>query len=538
VLVTAQEILVDRARYPTERIGERSWRFRPLGLGFANLGGLLMSCGLPYDSDAGRALGAGVAALMAGAAYRQSARLAALRGPFAAWEDNAEPMTAVVAAHAAAAAAIDGDLLPEPLRAEVLAVWDEARRLGKTHGFRNAQATCLAPTGTIALLMDCDTTGVEPELALVKHKQLVGGGSLRIVNRSLPQALRSLGYDETEAGALLQWVEQRGTLEGAPELDPQHLPVFDCALPAQAGGRQIAPRGHLRMLAALQPLISGGISKTINLPHEATVEAIEEVLLDGWRLGLKAVSVYRDGCKGSQPMTSGPATERVTAREGATALAATAAGEGEGGTAGGPLVGASGSTLAVRPPRRRLPDERRSLTHKFSIQGHEGYVTAGLYEDGQPGEIFLVMAKEGSTISGLMDALATAVSIALQYGVPLRALVEKFSHTRFEPSGMTRNPAIPYAKSITDYLFRWLGAKFLPASEHAALGIVERGGTNAPAAGHGEPAPSSAASDAGGGAALALHQQDAPPCHVCGALMTRSGTCYRCDSCGATSGCG
>ena len=508
VLITAQEILVDRAGYPTPEIAETSRRFRPLGLGFANLGGLLMSCGLAYDSEPARVLAGGIAALMTGAAYRQSARLAAVRGPFEAHAANAEPVTAVLEAHRAAAWALDPGL-PQRLRAAALAAWDEAVELGRADGLRNAQVTCLAPTGTIALMMDCDTTGVEPELALVKRKQLVGGGSLRIVNRALPLALASLGYGEAEARVLVDHAEAHGTLEGAPGLDPAHLAVFDTALPASPGGRRIAPRGHLRMLAALQPLVSGGISKTVNLPREATVEAVEEVLLDGWRLGLKSLTVYRDGCKASQPVT-------VRRQEPEAPAAAEASRE--------------AAPLAERPARRRLPDERRALTHKFSIQGHEGYVTVGLYEDGQPGEIFLVMAKEGSTISGLMDALATAVSMALQYGVPLSALVEKFSHTRFEPSGFTRNPEIPFARSLTDYLFRWLGSRFLPPSERAALGVIDRGAA--------EPGALSAAAAPSGASAFALDQRDAPACHVCGTLMTRSGTCYRCDNCGATTGCG
>jgi ribonucleoside-diphosphate reductase alpha chain len=375
---------------------------------------------------------------------------------------------------------------------------------------------------------------VEPELALVKHKQLVGGGSLRIVNRALQLALASLGYGEAEAQALVGHAEAHGSLEGAPGFDPAHLPVFDCALPAGPAGRRIAPRGHLRMLAALQPLISGGISKTINLPSEATVEAIEEVLLDGWRLGLKSVTVYRDGCKGSQPVTTWREEPKSARDPGARDQGARDQG-GRAATAAPPA--AAPAVGPARPARRRLPDERRALTHKFSIQGHEGYVTAGLYDDGQPGEIFLVMAKEGSTISGLMDALATAVSMALQYGVPLSALVEKFSHTRFEPSGFTKNPEIPFAKSLTDYLFRWLGSRFLPPAERAALGVIERGGADRngverngdlhPPAG---PAPPPAS-------AFALDQRDAPACHVCGTLMTRSGTCYRCGNCGSTSGC-
>jgi ribonucleoside-diphosphate reductase alpha chain len=380
------------------------------------------------------------------------------------------------------------------------------------HGFRNAQVTCLAPTGTIAFMMDCDTTGVEPELALVKHKQLVGGGSLRIANRTVPPALLSLGYDDCESAAVLAWLEEHGTVEGAPGLAAAHLPVFDGALPAAPGGRCIAPRGHLLMLAALQPLVSGAISKTINVPHDTTVEAIEGIFLDAWRLGLKAVAVYRDGCKRSQPVQAGVARARP-GREPA---------------AGAPTVTAE----PLRPVRRRLPDERRAITHKLSIQGHEGYLTVGLYDDGRPGEIFLVMAKEGSTVSGLMDAVATAVSIALQHGVPLATQVEKLSHTRYEPSGFTRHRAIPYAKSLTDYVFRWLGWKFLPAAQRQALGIVE-GGDDEGGAISGQAA---AAVVAAAPATPAF--DDAPACSTCGTLMTRNGSCYRCGNCGATSGCG
>ncbi len=526
LLVTAQDVLVDRASYPTARIGELSRRYRPLGLGFANLGGLLMASGRPYDSEPGRALAAAVTALMTGAAYRQSARLAAARGPFAAYRDNATAMKAVLAAHREAAAAIDSRTLPPGLHEAALAAWDEALALGAAHGFRNAQATCLAPTGTIAFMMDCDTTGVEPELALAKTKQLVGGGSLRIVNRTVPLALASLGYEEREAATLLAWLEERGTVEGAPGLDPAHLPVFDSALPASPGGRRIAPRGHLLMLAALQPLVSGAISKTINVPHDTSVEAIEAIFLDAWRLGLKAVTVYRDGCKQSQPVRAGrerPAA-RATLPTVATPGAAAPAPAAPSPAASSPAFPALVAQPAATPTRRRLPDERRAITHKFSVQGHEGYVTAGLYDDGEPGEIFLVMAKEGSTVSGLMDAVATTVSIALQHGVPLATLVEKLAHTRYEPSGFTRHPAIPYAKSLTDYVFRWLGWKFLPASQRQALGLIEGGGES------GAAPPMLAAP--------LPFPDDAPACPACGTMMTRSGSCYRCGNCGATSGCG
>jgi len=509
VMLTAQEVLVGHARYPTPRIAAQSHRYRPLGLGFANLGGLLMASGLPYDSDAGRATASAVTALMTAAAYRQSARLAATHGAFAGYASDAAAMQGVLAAHRDATVSIDvaACAAAGPVRDAALAAWDEALALGAEHGFRNAQVTCLAPTGTIAFMMDCDTTGVEPELLLVKRKQLVGGGTLRIVNRTVPLALAALGHDEESAAAVLAWLEERGTLEDAPELRREHLAVFDCALPASPDGRRIAPRGHLLMLAALQPLISGAISKTINVPRTTTVEDVETIFLEAWRLGLKAVTVYRDGCKQTQPVMAVKST--------ATAVV--------------PVPPAQPSAT-----RRRLPDERRSITHKFSIGGHEGYLTVGLYEDGAPGEIFLVMAKEGSTISGLMDAVATAISIALQHGVPLATLVDKLAHTRYEPSGITRHAAIPFAKSLTDYVFRWLGWKFLPAEQRAALGLHEEDADPLALA----DAPRTTASAPGVTAnGSAASQVDAPACHVCGTIMSRSGSCYRCGNCGATSGC-
>jgi len=503
VMISAQELIVDFAGYPTPKIAENSHRFRPLGLGYANLGALLMSRGLPYDSDEGRALAAAVTALMTGAAYRRSAEIAAEIGPFEGFAANREPMLEVIAKHRRALGEVDGALAPTEILETARREWDEALELGRSHGFRNSQATVLAPTGTIAFMMDCATTGIEPDVALVKYKQLVGGGRIKIVNRTVERALAALGYDEETAARILGHVETHDTIEGAPDLAPEHLPVFDCAFAPLGGERSIAARGHLEMLGAAQPFLSGAISKTVNMPAETTPEEIGEAFVEAWKLGLKAVAIYRDGCKGSQPLTTSAGSEA-----------------------------ALGVDLANA--RRRLPDERQAVTHKFSINEHEGYITVGLYENGQPGEIFLVMAKEGSTISGLMDAFATSISIALQYGVPLQTLVDKFSHTRFEPSGFTRNPQIPIAKSITDYIFRWLASKFLDPDQQAAAGVIlERPENGDPPAGSKADVPAEMP------APTALsHLQDSPSCHVCGWIMVRNGTCYKCLNCGTTSGCG
>jgi len=491
VIFTAQEILVDRASYPTTAVRDRSRRYRPLGLGYANLGGLLMANALPYDSDEGRAVAAAVTALLTGAAYRQSARLAATKGPFEAFAANRGSMLDVMERHRRALDDIEVSPRVETVRAAAVEAWTDVLSLGALHGLRNSQASVLAPTGTIAFMMDCDTTGVEPEIALVKHKRLVGGGVISTVNRLVPRALERLGYGPTEIGLVLESLEERGTVEGAPGLADEHLAVFDCAFRSGDGSRSIGWSGHLAMMGAVQPFISGAISKTVNVVHETTVGEIREVYLDAWRMGLKALAVYRDGCKGSQPLST--------------------------------TLESSPSELDDSARRRRLPDERQALTHKFSIADHEGYITVGLYEDGQPGEIFLVMAKEGSTISGLMDAFATAISIALQYGVPLPALVEKFSHTRFEPCGFTRNREVPYAKSVTDYIFRWLASKFLDAEASRAAGVIM---------------PEEAAAGNGASELIGLRdQQDAPPCRICGAIMVRSGSCYRCLECGDSSGC-
>jgi ribonucleoside-diphosphate reductase alpha chain len=387
---------------------------------------------------------------------------------------------------------------------EVHRTWDEAYTLGVQHGYRNSQVTVLAPTGTIGFMMDCDTTGIEPDIALVKYKKLVGGGVIKIVNQSLPGVLRKLGYSDAQLREILAYVDEREMIEGAPHVREEHLPIFDCAFPPAGGERSIHALGHIKMMAAVQPFLSGAISKTVNMPHDATPEDIADAYLEAWRLGLKAIAVYRDGCKRSQPLS----TKR---EEGGSGLEAPAA--------------------EPRPARRKLPDERRAITHKFSIAGHEGYITVGMYDDGKPGEIFLVMAKEGSTISGLMDAFATAISMALQYGMPLEALVEKFSHVRFEPSGFTKNPEIPYAKSITDYIFRWLASKFLSAEHQQAVGVQSLEG------GKGAAPFAPAVNRPTGSAAAFKAQADAPPCHYCGSIMTRNGSCYRCANCGSTSGC-
>ncbi|MCS6915887.1 MAG: vitamin B12-dependent ribonucleotide reductase [Myxococcales bacterium] len=557
ITILAQEIIVDNARYPTERIEKNSHAFRPLGLGYANLGALLMSRGLPYDSDAGRAYAAAVTALMGGHAYAMSARIARdVTGPFAGYPANREPFLQVMARHRRHVDLIDAALVPHDLLEAARQSWDEALRIGREHGFRNAQATVLAPTGTISFMMDCDTTGIEPDIALVKYKQLVGGGMLKIVNNTIGEALTRLGYDAAQREAIIEYINEHETIEGAPGLRPEHLPVFDCAFRPQHGTRSIAPMGHVKMMAAVQPFLSGAISKTVNLPNDATVEDIENVYMEAWRLGLKAIAVYRDGCKRSQPLSTSKGNKKAAAVENtqppdSLPPALQALLQGAQGMSIEQLlqhvaqqVNPKGPPVAVR---RKLPDERRSLTHKFSVAGHQGYIHVGMYEDGAPGEIFIRMAKEGSTISGLMDAFATAVSLALQHGVPLRLLIDKFTHTRFEPSGWTGNPEIPRASSIMDYIFRWLQLKFLPEERQGeqldlALPIPEE----APREVRPEesspivlPSPRPAPKpQANGHAPTAWRPEtDAPTCHECGTIMVRSGACHKCLNCGATSGC-
>ncbi|MDD2942606.1 MAG: vitamin B12-dependent ribonucleotide reductase [bacterium] len=533
IFITAQDIVVDNASYPTEKIGANARAFRQLGLGFANLGAMLMTKGLAYDSDAGRDWAATMMSLISGEAYLMSSRLAEEVGPFGGFKLNREPMLKVIGMHTDASKKLSKQFVTETLVEESQAIWMAALERGREHGMRNSQATVLAPTGTIAFLMDCDTTGIEPDVALVKYKKLVGGGMLKIVNNSVPRALRALGYNQSDIDTLIKHIDETDTIEGCPVLKEEHLSIFDCAFPAANGQRSIQYMGHVKMMAACQPFVSGAISKTVNMPHESTAEEIYDTYLEGWKLGLKAIAIYRDGSKRSQPLsTSKDEGDKKQVAEEVTA----------------------------RPARRYLPDERQAVTHKFNVGGHEGYLTVGLYEDGTPGEIFLVMAKEGSTLSGVMDAYATSISLALQHGVPLSTLVKKFSHMRFEPSGFTTNQQIPFAKSILDYIFRWLGTKFLPVEEQIAIGIksaeypaVES--SSAPAAKTGAPIKSAStngnghhtASAGGSGSAitdsslqaLPYVSDDAPPCSACGSsLMVRQGACYRCLNCGAQGGCG
>jgi ribonucleoside-diphosphate reductase alpha chain len=523
-VITAQEILVDNASYPTVAIDQNSHDYRPLGLGYANLGVLLMDRGLPYDSEGGRAYAAAVTSLMHGEATAQSARIASAMGPFAGYAKNAEPMLRVVDKHRQHARMIDSTLVPQELLRSAVSVWDEAYGLGVQSGYRNSQVTVLAPTGTIGFMMDCDTTGIEPDIALVKYKKLVGGGVMKIVNQSVPGTLKRLGYSGGQVEDVIKYIDEKETIEGAPHLKAEHLAVFDCAFPPANGKRSIHYMGHIKMMAAVQPFLSGAISKTVNMPSDASPEDITHAYTEAWRLGLKAIAVYRDGCKRSQPLSTSKDDKALTTTQ---------------------IAAAAAASLEPRPARRKLPDERHALTHKFSIAGHEGYITVGMYEDGKPGEIFLVMAKEGSTISGLMDAFATSISMALQYGVPLEALVDKFSHVRFEPSGFTKNPEIGYAKSITDYIFRWLATKFLSSEQAEAHGVhgndntaVEpRKGPVTPRSTSGSGGTSTTTTSTAGSGVTYRSQADAPSCHYCGSIMTRNGACYRCANCGSTSGC-
>ena len=543
--ILGQEIVVDFADYPTSQIERNSHLYRPLGLGYANLGALLMSFGLPYDSDKGRNLAAALTSLMCGEAYRMSAEIASAKGAFAHFEANRKPFLDVIEMHRDAAYAVPPSGVPKGLMKAARRSWDEALELGSEHGYKNGQVTVLAPTGTIAFMMDCDTTGVEPDIALVKYKKLVGGGFLKIVNNTVPMALAKLGYSPKKVDAIIDYINDRETIEGAPELKDEHLPVFDCAFRAQNGVRSIDWMGHIRMMGAVQPFLSGAISKTVNLPEDASVDNIMEAYKEGWKLGLKALAVYRDGSKRTQPLNAGRDIEKVKHEAGSI----------------GNLV----ELDQYRPRRRKLEDERHAFTHKFSIAGHEGYLTTGLYSDGQPGEIFLKMAKEGSTVSGLMDTIATMTSIALQYGVPLKALVDKFSHTRFEPSGFTNNRQIPIAKSVMDYVFRYLGNRYLevedlpvPVDEDDGMGttaLVSSGDAVESSADSGSPAvptplraagavaggsgnaTSSAAASTSAMASSFVNQADAPSCMDCGSIMIRNGACYKCPNCGSTSGC-
>jgi ribonucleoside-diphosphate reductase alpha chain len=534
-LITAQEIIVDNASYPTPKIEKNSHDFRPLGLGYANLGALLMSWGVPYDSAAGRAVAGALTALMHGHANATSARIAAAKGPFAGFEKNREPMLRVIRKHHAAVDTIEAGYVPAEIMDAVRATWEECEALGIENGYRNSQVTVIAPTGTIAFMMDCDTTGIEPDIALVKYKKLAGGGMLKIVNLTVPEALRRLGYGEETVNRIVRFIDEHETIEGAPGLKEEHLPVFDCAFKPRHGVRSIHYLGHIRMMEAVQPFISGAISKTVNMPEDATARDIADAYFESWKGGLKAVAVYRDGSKRSQPLSTSK-EDKGAVKAGAPALQVVQA--------------------PAAPKRRRLPDERKSITHKFSVAGHDGYLTVGMYEDGAPGEIFIVMAKAGSTLSGVMDSFATAVSLGLQHGVPLELYVSKFAHVRFEPHGFTKNSDIPIAKSIVDYIFRWLGIKFLgqhPASamhEAAKDDIFEAGGVKPVAdtqlslinggAGNGGGTNGGTAGGVkpgGEGDRSFVSETDAPPCSDCGSIMVRRGACYACINCGTTSGC-
>ncbi len=543
IFLIAQEILVDHASYPTKQIAENSHYYRPLGLGYSNLGSLIMHSGLPYDSDGARALCGAITALLHGAANRTSAELAEVTGPFERYALNRDPMLRVMQMHRDVVERID-DACPAYLQDAAREMWDSVLALGRKHGFRNAQATVLAPTGTISFMMDCDTTGIEPDIALVKYKQLAGGGSMKIVNGSVPHGLRKLGYDDAQILAIEKYIEQRETIEGAPHLADEHLPVFDCAFQPANGQRSIRWQAHVQMMAAAQPFLSGAISKTVNMPRDTTVEDIAEAYRWGWEMGLKALAIYRDGSKQSQPLSTQSEADKAAEKE----KAATA-----------------------RPKRERLPDTRQSLTHKFNVGGHEGYINVGLYPDGRPGELFLTMAKEGSTVGGMMDAFGTAISMSLQYGVPLEVLVNKFSHMRFEPMGHTSNPDIRIAKSVVDYIFRWLGNTFLPGFREASSGLppapteeqkvdtnsgntaattelptaanrnattngkvdyaaLERAGLSLKVGQHGDAL-------AGRSEQFARFQSDAPSCDMCGAITVRNGNCYLCHNCGNSMGC-
>jgi ribonucleoside-diphosphate reductase alpha chain len=520
ITITAQEILVDNASYPTPRIAENSHNFRPLGLGYANLGALLMSMALPYDSEQGRDVAGAVTALMCGEAYAQSARVAERMGPFAGYDVNREPMLEVIRMHRNSMRGIKPEHVQPELYMGAQTAWDDALELGEKHGFKNSQVTVLAPTGTIGFMMDCDTTGIEPDLALVKYKKLVGGGVIKIVNNTVPQALMRLGYTPEQTSEIVTYIDKNGKIDGAPFLKEAHVPVFDCSLAPAGGGRSIAWTGHVRMMAAAQPFLSGAISKTINMPEESTVEDIMKAYVESWKLGLKAVAIYRDNSKRSQPLSAAGKKEEKKAVA---------------------VVEPEQRELFARTQREKLPVERDSVTHKFSVGGHEGYITVGMYPDGRAGEIFIKMSKEGSTLSGVMDGLALTLSIGLQYGVPLKVLVDKLVNTRFEPSGITANANIRFATSVLDYIARWLGGRFISAEYLKLNGMPPAEGTvvagtllptgNVPMSvppRKVEPSASTTPRD---------QHEGAPTCSECGMLMVPNGACYKCENCGSTSGC-
>ncbi|MBY5163444.1 vitamin B12-dependent ribonucleotide reductase [Salsipaludibacter albus] len=525
VIFTAQEIIVGFSSYPTEAIGKNANDYRQLGLGYANIGGLLMSLGLPYDSDEGRAFAGAITALMTGHAYAQSAKYAQVVGPFAGYEGNEEPMLRVIGKHRAAVDDIDAELAPTDLLTAARDAWDTALAEGGEHGFRNAQASVLAPTGTIGLMMDCDTTGIEPDLGLVKMKKLVGGGSMMFVNQTVPQAMKSLGYTQSQIDQVIAYIDENKTILDAPELKDEHVDVFQCAM----GDNAIHYMGHVRMMAAAQPFISGAISKTVNLPEEATVEDIEQLHVDAWKLGIKAIAIYRDNCKVAQPLS--------VSKKGDKAAGASATPAGSAAASAPPAAG---------PVRRKLPKQRPSQTISFRVGDAKGYLTAGEYPGDGLGEVFVKLGKQGSTLSGLLDAFAIAVSIGLQYGVPLETFVRKFMNMRFEPAGMTDDPEIRFSASIIDYAARKLAIEYLPYEEREALGIFtldERTGMldddepTVPTSPTAESVAKAADLDAAAEQGKVRVDHDAPMCYSCGIKMKRAGSCHVCESCGTTSGC-
>ncbi|MDQ6858171.1 MAG: vitamin B12-dependent ribonucleotide reductase [Chloroflexota bacterium] len=528
VVFTAQEILVGSTEYPTAKITANAYANRELGIGYANLGALLMDRGLAYDSDEGRAYAAAITALMTGESFAQSARMAGVVGPYDNYPKNQAGHDRVMEMHRLHAYRIRDEVVPADLLSAARQAWDDAVTIGKANGYRNAQASVLAPTGTISFMMDCDTTGVEPDIALVKYKKLVGGGMLKLVNQTVPSALSKLGYTESQVSAITAHIESTGTIEGAPDLAAGHLSIFDCAFKPQNGTRTISHMGHIKMMGSVQPFISGAISKTVNLPETATVEDVMDAYVEAWKHGVKAIAVYRDGSKKVQPLSTGKETSNSKKE----------------------AVAAVTETVIVARPRRRLNDTRASLTHKFTIEGHEGYITVGLFDDNTPGEIFVTMAKEGSTLSGMMDAFATSISLSLQYGVPLAHLVEKFAHMRFEPSGWTGNSELGFAKSIVDYVFRWMGYRFLSTNEKLAIGLVHTSEIVDPApqlellskavsmATIAAPAQETTWTEPAYPAPRRMNSTpDAPPCPRCGWLTVRNGTCHKCENCGETTGC-
>ncbi len=522
VTITAQEILVDFASYPTPRIAENSHNFRPLGLGYANLGALLMSMALPYDSDEGRDVAGAVTALMCGEAYAQSARVAERMGPFPGYAVNREAMIDVIRMHRDSMRGINPAHVQPDLLLAAQHSWDDALKLGEEHGFKNSQVTVLAPTGTIGFMMDCDTTGIEPDLALVKYKKLVGGGLIKIVNNTVPQAMIKLGYTPEQTSEIVAYIDKHSTAEGAPHFKAEHLPVFDCSLAPAGGGRSISWTGHVKMMAAAQPFLSGAISKTINMPEESTIEDIMDAYMEAWKLGLKAVAIYRDNSKKSQPLNAGGEKKDSTAVAAAVATS---------------VVVPMQRELFARAQREKMPAERASVTHKFSVGGHEGYITVGLYEDNRPGEVFIKMSKEGSTLSGVMDGLALTISIGLQYGVPLKAFVDKLLNTRFEPGGITANANIRFVSSVLDYIARWLGGRFISTDYLKLNGALPEVIATAPMQTTLAMPPAIKASEPSSSRTPSNAHEGAPTCSECGMLMVPNGACYKCENCGSTSGC-